>query len=545
MADKLNDYKALTLRCDTASDYMPQLPAVTGDRNGRVIRAVLTNGGKDVDPDGITARLLYDPEPDNPKVFGDRIPMTPVADAATATFEAPIPSSAIQTTGRKTLGIQFVQDDGKPSQSAVVTRPFTLVVESGVLKVESSEAVGEFEEAVRRAEAARDQAEVSAANADASEKLAAKHLADIGTSKQDAAASATAAANSATAAASSASAAKTSQDAAKASETATAASATAAASSENHAKTSETNAANSAAASAAGAKAAQGAVDNFGIDVTSTTTGDPGTNADVTSRKTGTRYELDFTVPRGDNGWSLRTYEGAVTGTTADRTKIHPDTDIAVGDGLLAQNQTDTGDLVIGLYTITALTDRDATVSQLVSYTLEKGVKGDTGTIENLTIDAPLKGNGATQPIGLDVSALRGDGIGGTNGKLAVKPKTDSGIEVTADGVAAVVDGTTVTLQDGRLHAPGGAKILHATFAINDFNADLVAVKAIPGLDDVAFVAPSTTSIDNVDAYNTAAPVIQDHADDPAIPAGSLRMTCTNEPTADITLSIATFKERQ
>lgn len=61
------------------------------------------------------------------------------------------------------------------------------------------------------------------------------------------------------------------------------------------ARTSETNA-------AASATAAQQAVDGFGLEVGTTTTGDPGTDAVVEVQKAGTKYTANFTIPRGDVG---------------------------------------------------------------------------------------------------------------------------------------------------------------------------------------------------------------------------------------------------
>ena len=75
------------------------------------------------------------------------------------------------------------------------------------------------------------------------------------------------------------------------------------------AKTSETNAASSASAAkisetnaAASATAAQQAVDGFGLEVGTTTTGEPGTDAAVEIQKNGTKYTANFTIPRGDVG---------------------------------------------------------------------------------------------------------------------------------------------------------------------------------------------------------------------------------------------------
>ena len=97
----------------------------------------------------------------------------------------------------------------------------------------------------------------------------------------NASASASAAQQSASGASASASAAKTSE--------------TNAASSASAAKTSATNAADSATA-------AQQAVDGFGLEVGTTTTGEPGSDAAVEIQKTGTRYTANFTIPRGDKG---------------------------------------------------------------------------------------------------------------------------------------------------------------------------------------------------------------------------------------------------
>lgn len=91
-------------------------------------------------------------------------------------------------------------------------------------------------------------------------------------------------------------------DSAKASETTAASSAatasrseTNAASSASAAKVSETNA-------AASATAAREAVDGFGLEVGTTTTGEPGTDAAVEIQKNGTKYTANFTIPRGDVG---------------------------------------------------------------------------------------------------------------------------------------------------------------------------------------------------------------------------------------------------
>lgn len=137
---------------------------------------------------------------------------------------------------------------------------------------------------------------------------------------QSASQSATAAAGSASAAGGSAQAAADS--ASKAGESATAAkvSETNAASSASAAKISETNAADSATA-------AQQAVDGFGLEVGTTTTGEPGTDASVEIQKTGTKYTANFTIPRGEAGLSGVNENvplGSTSGVVAQASDAYP-----------------------------------------------------------------------------------------------------------------------------------------------------------------------------------------------------------------------------
>lgn len=174
---------------------------------------------------------------------------------------------------------------------------------------------GDLEQAVTDASASATAAKASAASATQSATAAAQ-------SAESASGDASAAKASAGEAASSAS-------AAKASETAAASSATAAAGSEAAAKASETAAAQSAQTAteqvssigdsveraAASATAAQQAVDGFGLEVGTTTTGDPGTNAAVEIQKNGTKYTANFTIPRGDKGEQASVaHDGTLTG---------------------------------------------------------------------------------------------------------------------------------------------------------------------------------------------------------------------------------------
>lgn len=152
-------------------------------------------------------------------------------------------------------------------------------------------------------------ASASATAAKASETNAASSATAASQSASQAQSSATAANSSAQAAAASAESAKTASDSATSSKDAAARSASAAQESAQAAETSKTNAASSASAAktsennaAASATAAQQAVDGFGLEVGTTTTGEPGSDAAVEIQKQGTKYTANFTIPRGDKG---------------------------------------------------------------------------------------------------------------------------------------------------------------------------------------------------------------------------------------------------
>lgn len=209
---------------------------------------------------------------------------------------------------------------------------------------ETLDKVGEIDGKVERAEDAAAGAESSAGAAESHETAARSSADSAASSARDAASSATAAASSAGSAASSASAAASSAEQAtsivasvsgsvtqaenaaqSASQSATTAAGSASAAggsaqaaadsaskageSATAAKTSETNAASSASAAkvsetnaAASATEAREAVDGFGLEVGTTTTGEPGSDAAVSIAKQGKKYVADFTIPRGEKG---------------------------------------------------------------------------------------------------------------------------------------------------------------------------------------------------------------------------------------------------
>lgn len=175
----------------------------------------------------------------------------------------------------------------------------TAAARSAQTATEQVSSIGDsVEQAAASATAAQQsasQAQSSATAANSSAQAAAASAESAQTATESAASSKDAAARSASAAQESAQAAETSKTNATASASAAKTSETNAASSASAAKTSETNA-------AASATAAQKAVDGFGLEVGTTTTGDPGTDAAVEIQKTGTKYTANFTIPRGDKG---------------------------------------------------------------------------------------------------------------------------------------------------------------------------------------------------------------------------------------------------
>ena len=161
---------------------------------------------------------------------------------------------------------------------------------------------GDLEQAVTDASASAtaasqsaSQAQSSATTADSSARAASASSESAKTASDSATSSKDAAAQSASQASASAQAAETSKTNAATSAQAAETSKTNAASSASAAKVSETNA-------AASATAAQQAVDGFGLEVGTTTTGNSGTDAVVEIQKTGTKYTANFTIPRGNVG---------------------------------------------------------------------------------------------------------------------------------------------------------------------------------------------------------------------------------------------------
>ena len=289
MSDQLQDYRRIVLECDFVNDWVPPIIASTGDLNGRMIVAKVTNNGSVVEPsEKLHAQLLVNPKPNDDGYFGDYVSMEPVSGYETAAFSCAIPYGAVSKPGRTRMGVAFLADNDDGTQDIICTRPFNVEVEQGVLRVDSDSAIGDFEENVRKAEQAAanaaESAEDAAGSASAaassassaadsaeaaaeSERNAAQSASQAATSASQAGEHETVAQNSARAAAESASqaagsASAAAESASQAADSAEAAdtSASNAATSESNAKQSETNAASSAtkaATSASNAKASE------------------------------------------------------------------------------------------------------------------------------------------------------------------------------------------------------------------------------------------------------------------------------------------------
>lgn len=165
-------------------------------------------------------------------------------------------------------------------------------------------------------------------------------------------------------------------------------------------QTSETNAKQSETNAATSATAAQNAVDNFGLEAGTTTTGEPGTDAIVNIVKQGTKYVADFTIPRGADGTSGSGGSGGgLSSVTHDSTLL--------GDG------TSSNPLKLAKGTILTLNAVDRNSDDGITFDLNDALEGFTrvvGLKKNL-VNLPnldyISGNYAT---GLVLTTTVGSG---------------------------------------------------------------------------------------------------------------------------------------
>ncbi len=214
-------------------------------------------------------------------------------------------SDAVENIGKAEESINKSVTDARGSAEAAANSEQQAAAFASATQTSEQHAANSVTQASQSATLAK-QSETNAAESERNAASSAEHAANIvasvsgsvsqaETAARSALQSATAAAGSASAAGGSAQAAAQSASQASVSASAAKTSETNAVSSASAAKTSETNA-------DASATAAQNAVDGFGLEVGTTTTGEPGTDAAVEIQKTGTKYTANFTIPRGDKG---------------------------------------------------------------------------------------------------------------------------------------------------------------------------------------------------------------------------------------------------
>lgn len=303
-------FRTVTVKIHDISEQLPYIVVNQADDNGKIIRFVPMDHGQKVT--GFTgARLYYPPRSDNE--YGDYV--TGVESDGAWDFTIPV---GVLSAGRVGCNLAFIDGDGETYSRNVVFLVEPAV--SGVFDPEDGQQtrldkiIGTVQNVADTAiDSINDTVDnaverVNKTASDAVESIG-KAEESINESVTDARESAEAAALSANQASASASAAQASEHNAANSTTEASQSATAAKQSEYNAAESARNAASSAAlasqsatAAAYSASKAQDAVDGFGLQVGTTTTGNPGTNAAVEIRKTGTKYTVNFTIPRGDKG---------------------------------------------------------------------------------------------------------------------------------------------------------------------------------------------------------------------------------------------------
>lgn len=221
-------------------------------------------------------------------------------------------SDAVESIGKAEESISESVTAAQGSAEAAANSANQAATSASAAQTSERNAANSATQASQSATAAKqseDNAAESERNAASSERNAASSaeqavsiVASVSGSVTQAENAARSASQSATAAADSSSEAGGSAQAAADSASKAGESMTAAGLSERNAAQSAVQAAQSATAAAQSASDAQNAVNGFGLEVGTTTTGEPGTNAAVEIQKTGTKYTANFTIPRGDKG---------------------------------------------------------------------------------------------------------------------------------------------------------------------------------------------------------------------------------------------------
>lgn len=150
------------IRLDLANGYIADIRLNAGDVNGRTITVELTDNGTPITTTAeITCALAYNTSPGSS--LGDRVTMSPVSGAATATFRAAVPRKALAKPGRILLGIEISSGGHK-----VCSRNFYGLVERAVFDATSPDAddkLGRIEQLILDADKATSSANTAAGKA--------------------------------------------------------------------------------------------------------------------------------------------------------------------------------------------------------------------------------------------------------------------------------------------------------------------------------------------------------------------------------------------
>ena len=150
------------IRLDLANGYIADIRLNAGDVNGRTITVELTDNGTPITTTAeITCALAYNTSPGSG--LGDRVTMSPVSGAATATFRAAVPRKALAKPGRILLGIEISSGGHK-----VCSRNFYGLVERAVFDATSPDAddkLGRIEQLILDADKATSSANTAAGKA--------------------------------------------------------------------------------------------------------------------------------------------------------------------------------------------------------------------------------------------------------------------------------------------------------------------------------------------------------------------------------------------
>ena len=160
--DSFREAAGEPIQLDLANGYIADVRLNSGDINGRTITVELTDNGTPITTTtGITAALAYNTSPGSD--IGDRVTMSPVSGAATATFRAAVPRKALLKPGRILLGIEISSGGNK-----TCSRNFYGLVERAVFDATSPDVedkLGRIEQLILDAEKATTAANTAAGKA--------------------------------------------------------------------------------------------------------------------------------------------------------------------------------------------------------------------------------------------------------------------------------------------------------------------------------------------------------------------------------------------